>query len=335
MPGAQSQVARIAIVTGANRGIGWEIARLLATGVLDYEPMPVIPVCRRAADAEETAKRLNSKFSIEMDAMQFPISVDAAAKAIAKIIASLRADDDEDCDSSPCYSRAVEVYLVNNAGVYFDEWSEHAWAESRTVNYQLPLRLIQQLQAEMRTPQQEISAAATTTGVRDRPSSFMHLHSIVNVSSGYGQLRELTPDYQSQLRKILQQARETSTQLHDDSLAALDAIDFAPTSAMRWSYVAPYKVTKAMLNVGTVVLAHRYSAAAGGGASTRINVVCPGWCRTRMGGMAASRSAEEGAMSVLKTLLEVNATGEMNGRKKTTCRKATGGFFRDGKEIDL
>jgi NAD(P)-dependent dehydrogenase (short-subunit alcohol dehydrogenase family) len=51
----------------------------------------------------------------------------------------------------------------------------------------------------------------------------------------------------------------------------------------------------------------------------RVNAVCPGWVRTRMGGRGAPRTLEEGARSVMTTALD---------------QAADGGFFRDGKAIN-
>jgi NAD(P)-dependent dehydrogenase (short-subunit alcohol dehydrogenase family) len=52
----------------------------------------------------------------------------------------------------------------------------------------------------------------------------------------------------------------------------------------------------------------------------KVNAVCPGWVRTRMGGRNASRSVEEGADTIvwLATL---------------PARGPSGGFFRDRKRI--
>ncbi|HEX6276151.1 MAG TPA: hypothetical protein VFZ53_24085, partial [Polyangiaceae bacterium] len=53
----------------------------------------------------------------------------------------------------------------------------------------------------------------------------------------------------------------------------------------------------------------------------RVNAVCPGWVRTRMGGAGASRSVEKGASGIVwaATLGE----GGPNGS-----------FFRDARAID-
>lgn len=76
-----------------------------------------------------------------------------------------------------------------------------------------------------------------------------------------------------------------------------------------------YSVSKAALNATTLVLAQAL------GQKVKVNAACPGWVRTRMGGMAASRSVEEGADTPvwLATLPDDGPTG---------------GFFRDRRLIE-
>jgi NAD(P)-dependent dehydrogenase (short-subunit alcohol dehydrogenase family) len=76
-----------------------------------------------------------------------------------------------------------------------------------------------------------------------------------------------------------------------------------------------YNVSKAALNAITRVLAADLH-----GTGILVNAVCPGWVRTDMGGAGASRSAEEGAASVLWAV-DLPDGGP------------TGGFFRDGRPL--
>lgn len=72
---------------------------------------------------------------------------------------------------------------------------------------------------------------------------------------------------------------------------------------------APYSVSKATLNALTVKLAAEVPD------TIKVNAVCPGWVRTRMGGREAIRSVREGADSVV-WLATLPGDGP------------TGGFFR-------
>lgn len=75
-----------------------------------------------------------------------------------------------------------------------------------------------------------------------------------------------------------------------------------------------YGVTKAALNALTIRLAKELPSA------VKVNAMCPGWVRTRMGGKSASRTPDEGADTAvwLATLPDDGPTG---------------GFFRNRKPI--
>ncbi len=75
-----------------------------------------------------------------------------------------------------------------------------------------------------------------------------------------------------------------------------------------------YGFTKAALNAITVRLSKELPPA------VKVNAMCPGWVRTRMGGASATRSPDEGADTAVWL-----ATLPQEG--------PTGGFFRDRKPI--
>jgi NAD(P)-dependent dehydrogenase (short-subunit alcohol dehydrogenase family) len=75
-----------------------------------------------------------------------------------------------------------------------------------------------------------------------------------------------------------------------------------------------YGITKVALNALTLRLSKELPA------SVKVNAMCPGWVRTRMGGEGAARSPDEGADTAIWL-----ATLRDDG--------PTGGFFRDRKSI--
>jgi NAD(P)-dependent dehydrogenase (short-subunit alcohol dehydrogenase family) len=75
-----------------------------------------------------------------------------------------------------------------------------------------------------------------------------------------------------------------------------------------------YGVAKAALNALTLALSREVPQC------IKINAVCPGWVRTRMGGITATRSIDKGAEGIL-WLAALPDDGP------------TGGFFRDGQRI--
>jgi len=74
---------------------------------------------------------------------------------------------------------------------------------------------------------------------------------------------------------------------------------------------APYSVSKAALDALTLKLAREVRG------DVKVNAVCPGWVRTRMGGPSANRGPEQAAQGILWA-----ATLPESG--------PTGGLFRDG-----
>lgn len=79
---------------------------------------------------------------------------------------------------------------------------------------------------------------------------------------------------------------------------------------------AAYSLSKALMNAVTVKLAQCLPD----GKDVKVNSVCPGWVRTRMGGAGATRGVEKGAAGIIWA-----ATLGKGG--------PSGGFFRDGKPI--
>lgn len=78
---------------------------------------------------------------------------------------------------------------------------------------------------------------------------------------------------------------------------------------------AAYAISKAALNAATVSLARAFSP------MVKVNAVCPGWVRTRMGGSAASRSPREGAVTPIWLVADLADDGP------------TGVFWRDRTQI--
>lgn len=77
-----------------------------------------------------------------------------------------------------------------------------------------------------------------------------------------------------------------------------------------------YSVTKAAQNALTLTLAREV----GDAVDVKVNAVCPGWVRTRMGGAGAPRDVETGARGITWA-----ATLPADG--------PAGGFFRDGSPV--
>jgi NAD(P)-dependent dehydrogenase (short-subunit alcohol dehydrogenase family) len=177
--------------------------------------------------------------------------------------------------------------LVNNAGASFHGFDAEIAERTIEVNYR---------------------------GARRVSEAFLPLlvpgANVVMVSSGLGTLEHLSPELAARFR--------------DPTLdrAKLDALVEAFIAAVREGGSLggfprhAYRVSKIALNAYTRLLAAELSER-----GIRVNAVCPGWVRTRMGTRRASRSVEQGARGIVWAA----ALGEAG---------PSGGFFRDGSAID-
>ncbi|MCM8595199.1 SDR family NAD(P)-dependent oxidoreductase [Accumulibacter sp.] len=236
---------KLAVVTGAGRGLGYSVATQLAVA-----GCKVLIVGRDAEAIGEAARQLQQS---GLDVLAHVADV-TDASAVAALAARVRREFGR-CD-----------VLVNNAGVFLEKHDPalpkaasvlavepELVAEIHACNALAPLRLIQVLVPLMREN---------------------GWGRVVNVSSGMGQLADMGGLWPG------------------------------------------YRMSKAALNALTRLTAKELEAD-----PTKVNSVCPGWCRTRMGGEGAPRSAEEGARGIVWAALLPD-----DG--------PTGGFFRDGQPID-
>jgi carbonyl reductase 1 len=131
---------------------------------------------------------------------------------------------------------------------------------------------------------------------------------IVMVSSGMADLGAYSPDIK---------ARFLDEALNVEALIALvgefeSGVSAGVHEAQGWPSSA-YRVSKAALNALTRILARDRPL-------LHINSVCPGWVKTDMGGVSATREVDQGAGGIVwAATLGADAP--------------TGGFFRDGKAI--
>ncbi|MEM8590273.1 MAG: SDR family oxidoreductase [Pseudomonadota bacterium] len=127
---------RIALITGANRGLGLEVARQL--GAMGFR---VLLGVRDSAKAAETADRLRGD---GIDAVALPLDVADAESIVAA--AAIVARDQPRLD-----------VLINNAAIHYDTWQRAITADFATVdeawrtNLMGPWRLTNALLPSLRT----------------------------------------------------------------------------------------------------------------------------------------------------------------------------------------
>ena len=259
---------KVAVVTGANRGLGLETAHSLAK-----RGYRVWLTGRDGQSTEQAATALRSQ-GLDVQAALLDVVDADTVSAFAQRIAS-----------EPPISA-----LVNNAGASFSGFDEGVAERTLDSNYRGPARVTDALWTRL------------------APNA-----SIVMVSSGMGELG----NFSAELHERLLSPELSRAQIEDIAAEFVAAVGRGTQATSGFPSNA-YSVSKALLNAFTRVLARELQ-----GSPRRVNAVCPGWVKTRMGGNSAPRSLKEGASGIVWAATLAEATEA----------PANGGFFRDAKAI--
>ncbi|PKA60246.1 (+)-neomenthol dehydrogenase [Apostasia shenzhenica] len=249
----------IAVVTGGNRGIGFEIARQLAALGLR-----VVIASRNPDSGRQAAECLQSE-GLGVESYQLDVTDSASVESFAKWVFTAYGGID---------------ILVNNAGINFNLGSENSVEYAEKVieaNYFGTKRMIQTMIPVMKPSE---------NGAR-----------ILNVSSRLGRMngrRNRLGD--ENLREKLLNDDCLSEELIDGLVVEfLKQVNDGSWASNGWPQMyTDYSISKLAVNCYTR-LAARVLLNRAEGHRICINCYCPGWVKTAMTGWQGNMSADEGA----------------------------------------
>ncbi|KAK7410976.1 hypothetical protein VNO78_02259 [Psophocarpus tetragonolobus] len=250
----------IAVVTGGNRGIGFEVCRQLAE-----HGVTVILTSRDESVGVESAKVLQEGGLTEVACHQLDILDPSSINQFAEWMKENYGGLD---------------ILVNNAGVNFNQGSDNNVENARKVietNYYGTKSMIKAM-----IPLMKPSAA----GAR-----------IVNVSSRSGRLNGKRNRIENEaLKKQLSDDESLTEEMIDGMVSTfLQQVEDGSWRSEGWPLkYTDYSVSKLAVNCYTRFLARKFSERPEG-EKIYINCYCPGWVRTALTGYAGSVTVEVGA----------------------------------------
>ena len=248
---------RIIVVTGSNKGVGFGIVTSLAS----QQSSDVIVMTSRSTELGEQARKeiLSSVQSSGLDSRLVYLQLDITdPKSRAEFIKAI----------SEKFGK-IDV-LVNNAGVAKkgDDFDTSVFDFTIKTNFYSTVDLTEEV---------------IKSGILNENAK------IISVASSAGKLKYLKND---KLKQEFLSNELTTEKIYDLCSRYRNAIDKNLVDSEGWSKNT-YAFSKICLNQYTRILGNRKEVLDHG---IQIYSCCPGWVRTDMAGMEATRSIEEGAV---------------------------------------
>lgn len=281
---------RVAVVTGANKGVGYFIALQLGmSGLFEH----IILGCRDPSRGQAALSSLQPLLPSKVRASFLPLTIGDHASHVQfrEQLESLLTDSCNSNDnSSDATAKPAKVdVLVNNAGIAFKGADPTPFAKQTKPTLDVNFRGTVDFTKEM-LPLLRRAAKQPSGDAR-----------IINVASMSGRLNQVSQDLQDQISS----PTLTMPELHQLLDNFESSVNEGNHKAQGWSN-SNYGMSKLGVVAATKIWA-REEAANG----ISVNCICPGYCSTDMSSNRGTRSAPDGAKNaVLPATMDNPPTGE-------------------------
>ncbi|XP_027103371.2 uncharacterized protein [Coffea arabica] len=284
---AMTEAKRYAIVTGANKGIGFEVCRHLAS-----KGITVVLTARDEKRGLDALHKLKFSDGLSADRLlfhQLDVADSSSVASLAQFIKThfgrldilvnnagiIGADIDSDAFKAAIAAGAVEEERANKVD----------WSSSINDTHELA---VQCFQTNYYGAKRMIEAFVPLLQLSQSPR-------VVNVSSGAGKLKNIPSEW---ARGIFTDVDNLTDERVDEVLNQyLKDLKEGSKEAKGWpSFLSAYTVSKAAMNAYTIVVAKKHP-------NIKINSVCPGFVKTDINFESGTLTVEEGADSIVRLAL--------------------------------
>ncbi|KAM7472170.1 hypothetical protein LguiA_010353 [Lonicera macranthoides] len=281
----QTPSKRYAVVTGANKGIGLEICKQLAS-----KGVTVVLTARDEKRGIEALEKLKGEFDGISDYLLFhqldvedPSSIHSLADFIKTQFGKLDILVNNAGIGGAIVDAEAFKAVAGSAGGAARE--QIKWNEIMTETYEIAVKC---LQTNYYGAKRMIEAHLPLLHLSDSPR-------IVNVSSSMGKLKNIPNEW---AKGVLGDADNLTEERVDDVLSEfLKDFKEGTLQAKGWpQFLSAYTVSKAAMNAYTRIIAKKYP-------NFRINCVCPGYVKTDINFNTGMLTVEEGAQGPVKLAL--------------------------------
>ncbi|KAG5538438.1 hypothetical protein RHGRI_019121 [Rhododendron griersonianum] len=267
---------RYAVVTGANKGIGFEICRQLASNGIT-----VVLTARDEKRGTEALEKLKGSGLTDLVVFhQLDVANPSSIASLADFVKTQFGKLDILVNNAGITGAVMNWDAFNASGAAATTsktWNQINWNELMTQTYEWAPEC---LETNYYGAKRMIEAFLPLLQLSDSPR-------IVNVTSSMGKLKFIPSE---RVKGLLNDA-ETLTEDTIDELLNEFLQDFKENSLQTkgWpTFFSAYTVSKAAMNAYTRILAKKYP-------TFRINYVCPGYVKTNINNNTGRCSVEEGA----------------------------------------